>query len=97
MPEGCIDIRPSDKGGRRECRVQAAPMARLQQKSRRQSPQVRPEQPGIPCTMVYGLFRALPGVPGLIASVPPGLSAFVAIGQTPLQVEAGRVDQTIYF
>ena len=25
--------------------------------------------PGIPCTMVYGLLRALAGVPGLLASV----------------------------
>jgi hypothetical protein len=31
-----------------------------------------PKQTGIPCTTVYGLYRALPGVPGLIASIPPG-------------------------
>ncbi len=28
-----------------------------------------PTRSGIPCTMVYGLLRALAGVPGLLASV----------------------------
>ena len=32
------------------------------------------EQSGIPCTMVYGLSRALPGVPGFIATVVSGSS-----------------------
>jgi hypothetical protein len=80
---------------------------------------------GAPRAMVYGLFRDLPGVPGLVASVTrkklaslisasgdqdhaaslvradiarqakparPShpIPTFVAIGQTPLQVEAGR-------
>jgi hypothetical protein len=40
LPELC-QFAASRKTGRRECQVQAAPMARLQQKSRRQSPQVR--------------------------------------------------------
>jgi len=31
-----------------------------------------PTRSGIPCTMVYGLLRALAGVQGLLASVPPG-------------------------
>ena len=31
--------------------------------------QVTPESPGIPRAMVYGFFRALPGVPGLFATV----------------------------
>jgi hypothetical protein len=46
---------PLEIGGRRECRVQAAPMARLQQKSRRQSPQVQPEHPAFPAQWLYGL------------------------------------------
>jgi hypothetical protein len=36
--------------------VLAAPMARLQQKSRRQSPQVRAEQPAFPARWLYGLY-----------------------------------------
>ena len=47
-PELLLLASPSSRGGRRECRVQAAPMARLQQKSRRQSPQVQPEHPAFP-------------------------------------------------
>src|ERR1700722_6262739 len=31
--------------------------------------QVTPESPGIPHAMVYGLYRALPGAPGLLATV----------------------------
>ena len=30
-------------------------------------------QSGIPCAMLDDLFRALPGVPGFVATVPPGL------------------------
>ncbi len=37
-------------------------MARLQKKSRRQSPQVQPRHPGIPRAMVFTLIRDLPGV-----------------------------------
>ena len=31
--------------------------------------QVTPESPGIPHAMVYGLYRALPGVPGFLVTV----------------------------
>src|SRR6202035_5421879 len=47
----------------------ASPMARLQQKSRRQSPQVRPDQPAFPARWCYGLYRALPGDLCLVATV----------------------------
>jgi hypothetical protein len=30
------------------------------------------ERSGIPCAVVYGLLRTLPGVPGFLAPVPPG-------------------------
>ena len=58
-----------DRRGRRECRVTTSPMARLQQKSRRQSPQVRPDQPAFPARWCYGLYRALPGDLCLVATV----------------------------
>src|SRR5689334_1971238 len=59
-----------EKGGRREHRVFVAPAAlRAMKKARKQVTTGTPKQSGAPCTMVYGLFRALPGVPGLIASV----------------------------
>src|SRR5258708_40084788 len=35
------------------------------------SVQVTPESPGIPHAMVYGLYRALPGAPGFLATVAP--------------------------
>jgi hypothetical protein len=38
-------------------------------KARKQVTAGTPQQSGIPCTMVYRLIRALPGVPGLIATV----------------------------
>src|SRR5579859_1484229 len=43
-----------------------APAARMQKKT----PQVR-RNTGTPCAMVLRLIRALPGVPGLLASVAP--------------------------
>jgi hypothetical protein len=46
-----------------------APMARLQQKKQAAVTTGTPKRSGIPCAMVYGLWRALPGVPGLIAPV----------------------------
>jgi hypothetical protein len=43
VPELCIILAPSISKGRSEGRVQAAPMARQQIKSWRQSPQVWPD------------------------------------------------------
>src|ERR1700733_7621801 len=40
-------------------------------KKRTRVSQVTPESPGIPHAMVYGLLRARPGVPGLLATVIP--------------------------
>jgi hypothetical protein len=37
--------------------------------------QVTPESPGIPRAMVYGLYRALPGEPGFLATVTRGNSS----------------------
>jgi len=46
-PSFASDVAPKTRG-RRECRVLAAPMARLQKKSRRQLPQVQPKHPAFP-------------------------------------------------
>jgi hypothetical protein len=37
--------------------------------------QVTPESPGIPRAMVYGLYRALPGEPGFLATVASGIAS----------------------
>jgi hypothetical protein len=70
MPEVCISIVPP-RIGRREDRMLVAPAASCagRRKHTSSKPQVQPERPGLPCAMVYGLWCALPGVPGLIASV----------------------------
>jgi hypothetical protein len=47
-----------------------AACALVESKSTRVS-QVTPESPGIPRAMVYGLYRALPGEPGFLATVTP--------------------------
>ena len=52
---------PPQVGGRRECRVKASPMARLQQESRRQVPQVKPDHPAFPARWALQLIRTLPG------------------------------------
>ena len=62
--------RPPNRG-RRECRAPDAPDSRVCNGSGRAHTrcQVTPESPGIPHAMVYGLFRALPGAPGFLATV----------------------------
>ena len=47
----------------------AAPMARLQKKMQAAVTTGKAGTTGIPCAMVYGLSRALPGVRALIATV----------------------------
>jgi hypothetical protein len=49
--------------------MQAAPMARLQQRKQAAVTTGTPQHHGIPCAMVLRLIRDLPGVPGLIATV----------------------------
>jgi hypothetical protein len=60
---------PRKYGGRRECRMQAAPMARLQQGKQAAVTTGSAETTGIPRAMVLRLIRALAGVPGLLATV----------------------------
>jgi len=57
--------------GRREGRALAAPVARLQKKSRRQLPQVWPRHPGLPCAMVLTLIARSPWEPGFYCSHRP--------------------------
>src|SRR5437868_4319891 len=60
--------------GRRECRMHDAPAA-SRGKLKNHTSKVTtgtPKQTDIPRAMVYSLFRALPGVPGLIATVARG-------------------------
>jgi hypothetical protein len=59
-PEFCLEMPPSFKRGRRECRVKASPMARVQQKSTRQNHRLS-RSSGIPCAMVLRFIRDLPG------------------------------------
>jgi hypothetical protein len=59
-----------NRRGRRECRVKASPMARLQKDSRRQSPQVQPTS-GIPCAMVLRFPSCSPWCAGLFGHHPP--------------------------
>src|SRR5665647_841442 len=71
MPEVCLYFTLSSDRGRREHRVRAAPAVSCANvhKNTHTSIQVQRRQSGIPCAMGYGLYRTLPGVPGLIATV----------------------------
>jgi len=66
MPELCFSETLA-KRGRRECRVKASPMARLQKKSRRRHHRFS-RSSGIPCAMFDGLYVISSGT-GLIAPV----------------------------
>src|SRR5260370_18838885 len=50
--------------------------------------QVTPESPGTPRAMVYGLYRALPGEPGFLATVASGIAS------TDLTPASGCQDHT---
>ena len=60
---------PSKAGGRREDRVLATPAASRATKSTRVSDHRFGRQSGLPCAMVYDLFRALPGEPDFVVTV----------------------------
>ena len=65
--------KPSGRRGRRECRVFFAPAAsRAKVESTRVSHHRHAEHSGIPCAMVYGLLRDLPGDRALLPPSPPG-------------------------
>jgi len=53
--EACQNI-ALENGGRRECRMLAAPMARLQQGKQAAVTTGKAGTTGIPCAMVYGLY-----------------------------------------
>ncbi len=62
-PNCCGRFAPPANRGRGECRAAGRnPWPACRRKSRRQSPQVQPDQPGIPRAMVFTLIRDLPGV-----------------------------------
>src|SRR3979490_1899672 len=76
-PEFCSSLPPSEIRGRRERRMHAAPAvscAKVHKKTHT-SIQVQRRQSGIPCAMVYGLFRALPGDRAFLPPSPALLSA----------------------
>jgi hypothetical protein len=57
-----LDTRPSKNSrGRRECRVKASPAAPVHNKKHGEGTTGSAGSSGIPCAMVYGLYRALPG------------------------------------
>ncbi len=76
-PEFCNLVSLWKGRGRRECRAPAAPAASWAEKGRRPTSVVttgEAERSALPAQWLYGLLRALPGVPGLLAPVPPGLN-----------------------
>jgi hypothetical protein len=88
-PELCIECCPREERGRRESRVLSKhPQPRTQTKKRTSVVATgSPKQSGLPCAMVYGLFRALPGDR---AFLPPSLADRPA-NLTPA---SGRRDHT---
>jgi len=65
LPEVMYRHDPRKKRGRRECRVQAAPMARLQQSKQAAVTTGKAGAAGIPCAMVLRLIARSPRSAGL--------------------------------
>jgi hypothetical protein len=91
MPEVCVHFSPSRSRGRRESRVRAAPaVSRANAHSKTHtSIQVQRRQSGLPCAVVYDLFRALPGEPGSFATV-----IREKLASHELSASVGRQDHT---
>src|SRR3984893_3670684 len=70
LPENSCPLKPEGAGNTGRPMRPIAACALVESKSTRVS-QVTPESPGIPRAMVYGLYRALPGEPGFLATVAP--------------------------
>ncbi len=72
--------RPSGNRGRRECRALAAPAASFAKTTKQTSIVTtgQPKRSGIPCTMVYGLLRDLPGEPAFLPPSPVDRSVSAA-------------------
>jgi hypothetical protein len=68
-PELCSVSRPRNDRGRKEGRVQAAPMVRVQQKARGRTTGMA-EHPAFPARWAYGLYVISPGT----GSLPPSLT-----------------------
>src|SRR5215467_5819973 len=88
-PEFCEESALEIRRGRREGRVQAAPMARQQQKKLAAVTTGLAEHPAFPARWCYGLYRALPGEPGFLAPV-----AREPRQLTSLAPASGRQDHT---
>ena len=70
----------------------ASPMARLQQKKQAAVTTGQAGSTGIPCAMGYGLWRALPGVRALLATVALRIAAKLdpSVGRSGPRVFAVR-------
>src|SRR5271169_6319665 len=63
-PSFASSLSPREIGGRREGRVAAAPGAPARKRcARARRPQAQAVTTDLPCAVVYGLYRALPGEP----------------------------------
>jgi hypothetical protein len=73
-PEVLQETLPSENRGRREDRVRAAPAvsrAKCTQQKRTRAYRFSGNTPAFPAQWFYGLYRALPGVPGFLATIAP--------------------------
>ena len=73
LPGVMLRSRPSRPGGRRECRMLAAPMARLQQITQAAGTTGQPKHSGTPCATVLTAASYSPRGAGLVSPRPPGL------------------------
>jgi len=94
------------KGGSRECRMRAAPAVSCAtaQKKAHTSIQGSGGNPTFPAQWLYGLYRALPGVSGVLASVAsrkpalwPGWAFAPPKDLTPTSEASGPHDFTVRF
>ena len=70
-PELCMIVSPKEGAGNAGRPMRPIAACAMVVVERTRVSQVTPESPGIPRAMVYGLYRALPGEPGFLATVTP--------------------------
>src|SRR4030088_2407346 len=74
MPEVCATFHPQEAEGAGKAGCALHPRSRVQMhiENAHTSIQVQRKHSGLPCAVVYSLYRALPGEPGFFATVTCG-------------------------
>ncbi|CCE09429.1 hypothetical protein BRAS3843_320031 [Bradyrhizobium sp. STM 3843] len=80
--ELCAFVTLTEQEGAGKAGHRLMPVAPVREKCTGQEPQVQPDSTGLPCANGLRLIRALPGAPGLLATISAQSESFVTSATT---------------